>query len=117
VSIRLSALIIVLSISSAAAGPLLCELSCVTPSHTAAACHDESTGVRLSADESACDHSAYHAAVVTAVSKVSRPPMMTPLAALASFQVAPPQHIRTHSHGPPGAIRSITATSSPILRI
>ena len=118
VVIRPAAFVVMLSLSMAAAAPLLCEMSCLAPEHAVQSCHEEESGTRLSMPDQACDHTPDAASLVAAAPKIT--------SLLFSVQVLAPGYFGSRSadlpiargaHGPPGALPSADSLVRTILRI
>lgn len=71
---RLATLVLTLSMTMGAAAPLLCELGCFShalPSHQA--CHEDPSGLRLSAGGESCVHAVPDVTAIVAVKAIVTP--------------------------------------------
>lgn len=120
VTIRASALIVMLSVSAAAVAPLLCEIGCMSPQSASQSCHDDDSRTRVSASAAhhACDHTADGASLFAAASKIEPITIDTQVAEPHSFGRRPPAAlIARHHHGPPGSPPAGGSFVRTILRI
>lgn len=67
--VRGAALIVALSLSAAAAAPLICEVGCAAEETTAQTCHEQRAGQRFGAHHPECTHATDDAVFVASGSK------------------------------------------------
>lgn len=118
VTIRASAVIVMLSVNLSAAAPLICQMVCAPTPATSQPCHDADARLRVSADDHQCDHPADSVSLAVPTGKVgpgtrdmaiASPRGIEPRAAIAVFT--------RRTHGPPSPALRITPAVFSILRI
>jgi hypothetical protein len=118
VTIRASAVIVMLSVSLSAVEPLICQIVCAPTPAASQPCHGADPRLRVSAGDHHCDYAADPAAMTVLTGKAG--PVTRDIAIAGARWIGARAVIAVFvrgAHGPPGSAPTLRPAAGSILRI